>query len=154
MHVLGGAELELAPQSRRLLDHLGDLTHGLAHAQGVEPDAVRFTRRDVIEHTGWTAHQVRARLAQLCDHELVLARRGSQGRRYDYQLADPATPEVGRAPVNGFATSRPLREHFTTPGIGVSAAETADFATSRPTRTSPSRQTVEVVVDRDPGIEL
>ncbi len=168
-HLLGEAELELAPQSRRLLDHLGDLTGRLATVRGVDESTVRFTRRDVIEHTGWTAHQVRARLAQLCDHELVLARRGSQGRRYDYQLADPATPEVETRPtvgtgpgvedepdgqVNGFATSRPLRDHFATPGNGVSPAETADFATSRLTRTSPSRQTVEVVVDRDAGIEL
>jgi hypothetical protein len=153
-HLLGGAELELAPQSRRLLGHLDDLTARLAIAHGVGETAVRFTRRDVIEHTGWTAHQVRARLAQLCDHELVLARRGSQGRRYDYQLADPTTAEVEREPANGFATSRGLREDFATPGNGVSPAETADFATSRPQRTSPRWQTVEVVVDRDDGIGL
>lgn len=157
-HLLGEAELELAPQSRRLLTHLGDLTRGLAHARGVEAGAVRFTRRDVIDHTGWTAHQVRARLAQLCDHELVLARRGSQGRRYDYQLADPA-PEVGAeigpdGRVNNFATSRLLRDDFATAGNGALPAETADFATSRPTRTSRVRERVEVVVDRDAGIGL
>ena len=75
-------------------------------------------------------------------------------RRYDYQLADRVTGEVERVPVNGFATSRALREHCATPGNGTSPSETADFATSRPTRTSPRRESTEVVVDHDLGIEL
>ncbi len=137
-HLLGEAELELAPQSRRLLDHLADLTARIAAARGVEPDGVRFTRRDVIEHTGWTAHQVRARLAQLCDHELVLARRGSQGRRYQYQLADPATPEIEPGPVNGFATSttsRRLRDPRKR-GLTCGNGRLRDFAAHTHTTTS------------------
>ncbi len=154
-HLLGEAELELAPQSRRLLDHLGDLTRRLARERDVDETAVRFTRRDVIDHTAWTAHQVRARLAQLCDHELVLARRGSQGRRYDYQLADPLDAKFEPdARVNSFATSRPPRERFAMPQDGTSPGETAGFATSRPRRASSSLQGAEVVTDRGEGIGL
>jgi DNA primase catalytic core len=77
--VLGRSLDELAPQTRRLLETLDAMVTGRARVEGVNRDQVRFTRREVREHTGWGDTQLKVHLARLVDLEHVLAHRGERG---------------------------------------------------------------------------
>ena len=85
--VLGRGLDELAPQTRRLLTTLGALVDAQARAQGVPPAAVRFTRRQVREHTGLSPTQVHVHLTRLIDLEYVHPHRVGSGGGLVYELA-------------------------------------------------------------------
>lgn len=84
--VLGRSLDELAPQTRRLLGHLEGLVATLAAAEGVARSEVRFTRRAVREHCGWSDFQVRTHLDRLVALEHVLVHRGGRGQSFVYEL--------------------------------------------------------------------
>ncbi len=84
--VLGRSLDELPPQTRRLLGLLDRLVAGRAEAQGLDRADVRFTRREVREHTGWTDFPVRTHLEKLAALEYVLVHRGGPGQRFVYEL--------------------------------------------------------------------
>ena len=63
--VLGQCLDELPPQTRRLLEELDRLVALLATKQGIERSAVRFTRREVREHTRLSNTQLRVHLGQI-----------------------------------------------------------------------------------------
>jgi hypothetical protein len=85
--VLGRGLDELAPQTRRLLHALKTLVDGLARAQATAPDAVRFTRRQVREHTAISPTQLHVHLTRLIDLEYVHAHRVGSGGGMAYELA-------------------------------------------------------------------
>jgi DNA primase len=84
--VLGRSLDELAPQTRRLLDHIGHLVSAMAAADGLERSDVRFTRRQVREACGWSEFQVRVHLDRLVALEYVLTHRGGRGQSFVYEL--------------------------------------------------------------------
>ena len=84
--VLGRCLDELPPQSRRLLGHLHDLVTAIAGKENQATGAVRFTRRQVREATGWSEFQVRTHLNKLLALEYVIAHRGSHGQTFVYEL--------------------------------------------------------------------
>jgi hypothetical protein len=55
-------------------------------AQAVDRQDLRFSRRDVREHTGWTGFQVRTHLDKLVALEYVLVHRGGRGQSFVYEL--------------------------------------------------------------------
>jgi hypothetical protein len=84
--VLGRSLDELPPQTRRLLGLLDRLVAERAEAQGLDRADVRFTRREVREHTGWADFPVRTHLEKLAALEYVLVHRGGPGQRFVYEL--------------------------------------------------------------------
>jgi hypothetical protein len=84
--VLGRSLDELPPQTRRLLGLLDRLVAERADARGLDRSDVRFTRREVREHTGWTDFPVRTHLEKLAALEYVLVHRGGPGQRFVYEL--------------------------------------------------------------------
>jgi hypothetical protein len=84
--VLGRSLDELPPQTRRLLGLLDRFVAERAEVQGVDRADVRFTRREVREHTGWTDFPVRTHLEKLAALEYVLVHRGGPGQRFVYEL--------------------------------------------------------------------
>ena len=82
--VLGTTLDELPPQTRRLLHLLRDYVAARATAEGVEPRAIRFTRREVREATSWGDTQLKLHLSRLQSQEYVLVRR--EGPRFHYEL--------------------------------------------------------------------
>jgi DNA primase catalytic core len=94
--VLGRSLDELAPQTRRLLEVLDLMVTERANAEGVDRDQVRFTRREVREHTGWGDTQLKVHLTRLVDLELVLAHRGERGHgAWCYELLWDGTGRDG-----------------------------------------------------------
>lgn len=94
--VLGQSRDELARPSRALLDLIRKLVEDRARAEGVAPAAVRFTRRDIREHTGWSDSQIKSHIGQLEDLEYLIVGRGAQGKTFRYELVnEPAKHLAG-----------------------------------------------------------
>jgi len=84
--VLGRSLDELSPQTRRLLLALDGMVAARCAAQAIDRQDLRFSRRDVREHTGWTDFQVRTHLDKLVALEYVLVHRGGRGQSFVYEL--------------------------------------------------------------------
>ena len=85
--VLGRGLDELAPQTRRVLKHMGQLVDGIASTRKIPREQVRFTRRDLREHVGISNTQARLHLERLEALEYVIAHRGAHGQTFVYELA-------------------------------------------------------------------
>jgi DNA primase len=83
--VTGPNLADLAPQTHRLLDALDTLVDAEARRDKCRREDIRFTRRDVREHTGWSDFALRRHLARLVELELVRAHRSYTGA-YHYEL--------------------------------------------------------------------
>ncbi|MDQ6838991.1 MAG: DNA primase, partial [Actinomycetota bacterium] len=99
--VLGRSLDELAPQTRRLLGHLDELVAKMAAASETARADVRFTRRAVREHCGWSDFQVRTHLGRLVDLEYVLVHRGGRGQSFVYELLWDGAGADGRPHLGG-----------------------------------------------------
>ena len=109
--VLGRSLDELPPQTRRLLGLLDRLVAERAEAQGFDRSDVRFTRREVREHTGWTDFPVRTHLEKLSDLEYVLVHRGGPGQRFVYELLWDGQGQEGEPFLAGLLDVETLEEH-------------------------------------------
>jgi hypothetical protein len=107
--VLGRSLDELSPQTRRLLAALHDLVVERAQAAGVEQHDVRFSRRDVREHVGWSDFQVRVHLGRLVDLEHVLVHRGGRGLSFVYELVWDGGGTDGAPHLAGLTDASVLR---------------------------------------------
>jgi len=83
---LGRTLDELPPQTRRLLEMVHEWVRGQCEEQEVEQGAFRFSRRQLLDATGWRLTQLRAHLARLMEMEYLLVHRGSRGRTFVYEL--------------------------------------------------------------------
>ncbi len=84
--VLGRSLDELAPQTRRLLGHVTELVTKTCVGDDLARSDVRFTRRQVREHCGWSDFQVRTHLDRLVALEYLLVHRGGRGQSFVYEL--------------------------------------------------------------------
>lgn len=84
--VLGRSLDELPPQTRRLLNELAALVQAKGERQAIKRADVRFSRREVREHVGWSDTQVRVHLERLTQLEYVLVHRGMRGQTFEYEL--------------------------------------------------------------------
>lgn len=123
--MLGRSLDELPPQTRRLLTLLREQVRPLAEAHGLDPDLVRFTRRDLRETLGWGDTQLKVHLARLVDLELVLAHRGEHGLLV-YELAWQGEGEDGERFLAGLAD--PGRIAATSAGTATTAERSGPHA--------------------------
>lgn len=93
--VLGRTLDELAPQSRNLLLILNQMVASIAKEQAMKPSDVRFTRKDVRDHSGWSDYQVKAHMRILHDLEYVFASYGGRGQNYVYELLYSGEGQAG-----------------------------------------------------------
>jgi hypothetical protein len=84
--VLGRSLDELPPVTRRLLHILEEMVTERAKKEGVRREDVRFTRREVREHTGWGNTQLKVHLGRLDELEYVVAHRAGRGAGTAYEL--------------------------------------------------------------------
>ncbi len=85
--VLGRSLDELAPQTRRLLEVLDAMIGTIAAEQKMGRAEVRFSRRDLREHSSWGDTQLKVHLARLAELELVVVHKGGRGQSFVYELA-------------------------------------------------------------------
>lgn len=84
---LGHSLDELPPQTRRLLTALDEMVTGIAEAQEIDRDRVRFTRRQARERLGLGDTQLKVHLARLVELELVWCHRAERSGGFVYELA-------------------------------------------------------------------
>ena len=68
---------DLPPQTRRLLELIGDMMRGR--------EGTQFSRREVREHTGWGSTQVRIHLDRLQEMEYLIVHHGGRGQTFLYE---------------------------------------------------------------------
>jgi hypothetical protein len=121
--VLGRSLDELPPQTRRLLELLDGMATEKSEQSRMDRSRLRFTRRDVREHTGWGNTQLKVHLSRLVDLEYVLVHHGGRGQSFVYELLyagegkDGARFLVGLASVDQLRRDRPGSEEEW-PGAG------------------------------------
>ncbi len=84
--VLGRSLDELPPQTRRLLGEIVGLVRAQAQAQAVRAGEVRFARKQVREHAGWSDTQIKVHLDRLVDLDYLTAHRDGAGGKFVYEL--------------------------------------------------------------------
>jgi DNA primase catalytic core len=136
---------ELPPQTRRLLGELTAMVAERGRAHGVKLADVRFTRRDVREHTGWSQSQLKTHLQRLEELEYLLVHAGGPRRRMIYELNyDPNWS--GQKP-----TGLGLVWGATRPDSGSDSEQVSDLVAPREGHCSAERRTERVVVDSEPA---
>lgn len=85
-HVMGRSLDELPPQTRRFLGLLYAMVKKTSSSLEIDMGDYHFTRREILEATGWGLTQVREHLSRLIEHEFVLVHRGRRGYQFVYEL--------------------------------------------------------------------
>jgi hypothetical protein len=99
---------ELGPQTRRLLGLIDGLVAKVAKERGIDRADVRFTRRDVREHTGWGNTQLKVHLGRLEDLEYLQVHAGGARRRMVYELSYGYDPNWSGVEANWSGPGRGL----------------------------------------------
>lgn len=97
---------ELAPQTRRLLGLVDALVTKVGKERGTDRADVRFSRRDVREHTGWGHTQLKVHLCRLEELEYLHVHAGGARKRLVYELVYDAN--WSGAEANWSGPGRPL----------------------------------------------
>ncbi len=112
--VLGRTLDELPPQTRRLLRAVRAMVRETCEREAVQQCDVRFSRRDVREHTGWGNTQLRVHLERLVEMEYLLVHRGGRGQSFVYELLYDGEPGDERPFLSGLIDIEALRDAATT----------------------------------------
>jgi len=83
---LGRSLDELPPQTRRLLELVHKWVRSQCEDLKVEQSAFLFSRRQLLDATGWRLTQLRIHLARLVEAEYLLVHRGARGLAFVYEL--------------------------------------------------------------------
>jgi DNA primase len=83
---LGRSLDELPPQTRRLLELTNEWVRSQCEELALEQSAFLFSRRQLLDATGWRLTQLRVHLARLVEAEYLLVHRGSRGLTFVYEL--------------------------------------------------------------------
>ena len=105
--VLGRSLDELAPQTRRLLSLIQEMVASACDKDGKDQSEHLFTRKDVIDQTGWSYQQVRVHLDRLTALEYCVIH-STKGRLIRYELAYGDEPESGKTFSERLTDSRRL----------------------------------------------
>jgi len=98
--VLGRSLDEMPPQTRRLLGQVQQFVVERAAAQVIDRNLVRFTRRELREHTHLSLAQLAVHIERLLELEYLIAHNGRGGQRFVYELVfdSPADTDERRLP--------------------------------------------------------
>ena len=83
---LGRTLDELPPQTRRLLEQTHGWVRKQCEEQDVEQIVFRFSRRQLLDHSGASLTQLRVHLRRLVDLEYLLVHAGSRGQTFVYEM--------------------------------------------------------------------
>lgn len=110
--VLGRSLDELAPQTRRLLHLLDGMVRERCAARKLDREDIRFTRREVREHTRWGHSQLAVHLERLVQLEYLAIHRGGRGQSYVYELLYDGSGADGRPVLVGLLDAEGLARGY------------------------------------------
>jgi DNA primase catalytic core len=99
--VLGRSLDDLRPETRRMLMAIDELVTAECRKQQIDRTDFRFSRRQVREHTGWSATQVRIHMERLQEMEYLVTHRGGRGQSFVYELAFEASDNGSKPQLPG-----------------------------------------------------
>ncbi len=108
---LGRSLDELSPQTRRLLELVTTMVETRCTAQGITRSDLRFSRRDVRDHAGWSDFQVKMHMHKLEELEYVLVHRGGRGQSFVYELLYDGAGRDGKPFLMGLADVESLQAY-------------------------------------------
>jgi len=117
--VLGRTLDELPPQTRNLLTKINAMLDARAEKDALQKSAIRFTRREVREHTGWGNTQLKVHLHRLEEMEYLLVHRGGRGQSFVYELVYDGEGEDGTTFLMGLTDPDTLQCRDNRPGSEV-----------------------------------
>jgi hypothetical protein len=94
--VLGQTLDELSAPGRALLGVIRGMVKEKAKKAGLEPQELRFTRKDIRDFSGWSDFQVKTHIGELEDLEYLYSVTGKKGKEYVYELTAPEGGEDGK----------------------------------------------------------
>ena len=103
---------DLSPPTRRLLLLLDEMVTQRCAERKVAREDLRFTRREVREHTSWGDTQLRVHLARLLDLEFLLVHRGSRGHSFVYELLYDGKGKDGAPFLVGLLDPEALKRQY------------------------------------------
>jgi hypothetical protein len=109
--VLGRSLDELPPQTRRVLELVCEMVGERCRAQGIDRSDLRFTRREVREHTGLGNTQLKVHLHRLEELEYLLVHAGGRGQSLVYELVYEGDPKRGAPLLTGLIDVERLETH-------------------------------------------
>jgi len=107
--VLGRSLDELPPQTRRLLVLIDARVKDQVMALQIARSDVRFSRKDVRDHTQWGDTQLKIHFARLVEMEYLLVHRGGRGQSFVYELLYDGQGHDGRLFVLGLINVEQLK---------------------------------------------
>jgi hypothetical protein len=119
--VLGRTLDELPPQTRRLLELIHAMVSERCKALDMKRSDLRFSRRDVREHTGWGNTQLKIQLHRLEELEYLLVHRGGRGQAMVYELLYNGEGGGEQAFMMGLIDSECLKQGYDKKKSGLKA---------------------------------
>jgi DNA primase len=99
--VLGRSLDDLRPETRRMLLAIDELVSQQCQKLQIDRCDYRFSRRQVREHTGWSATQVRIHMERLHEMEYLVTHRGGRGQNFVYELVFEPGPNASKPQLPG-----------------------------------------------------
>ena len=99
--VLGRSLDDLRPETRRMLVAIDELVRKECQKLKVDRCDFRFSRRQVREHTGWSATQVRIHMERLQQMEYLVTHRGGRGQSFVYELVFERSVDASKPQLPG-----------------------------------------------------
>jgi DNA primase catalytic core len=99
--ILGRSLDDLRPETRRMLLAIDAMVTAECRRLKTGRAEVRFSRRQVREHTGWSATQVRIHMERLHEMEYLVTHRGGRGQSFVYELVFEATENASKPQLPG-----------------------------------------------------
>jgi DNA primase len=121
--VLGHSLDELPPQTRRLLLLLDELVTREVAARALPRHAVRFTRKEVRDHTGWGDTQLKLHLHRLSELEYLAVHVGERRQPFVYELVWDGADADGGSRCSGLIEPETLTYDGEWPGSAAHRAE-------------------------------
>ncbi len=109
--VLGRTLDELPPQTRQLLLILDDYVRAQSKALEMGRSEVRFSRRELRDHTGWSDTQLKVHLARLVDLEYLACYRDGRRQQFRYELLYHGEGQDGARFLMGLIDTEQLNNH-------------------------------------------
>ncbi len=107
--VLGKSLDELPPQTRKLLNHIGDMVQVACQNEKISQADYRFSRKQIRAFTGWGNTQLKLHCHRLEEMEYLLVHRGKRGQSYQYELLHNAELSKGDQQLTGLIDVKTLQ---------------------------------------------
>jgi len=89
----------LSPPAKSLYENIRELILSVNDKTGDDLESIQISRREIMDHSGWSEWQVRAHIRELVELEYLQQVSGKQGKRYCYKLIEDIDYELPKIDI-------------------------------------------------------